>query len=308
LIGKCYSPKMTSDVAYTPIAEVDITADLVRSLLEQQHPDLAGMPIHIMESGWDNVMVRIEEDLALRLPRRAIADSLILNEQKWLPFLSPKLSVPIPVPIRVGEPQDNYPFHWSVLPWLPGQAADQSPPDGSEAGVLSQFLKELHEIELPDDHPKNPVRECALSEKQKDIERRMVNLKGQTDLLTPTIMEVWNTALDTNIDCPKCWIAGDIHARNVLVDKGKITAFIDWGDMCGGDRATDLAAIWALLSTSQARQSATRTYRMSEATLKRAKGWAVFYGVFLLETGLKDTPRHAEMGRKVLQRLNEDGA
>lgn len=298
---------MTSDAAYTPIADVEITSDLVRSLLEQQHPDLLDMSVQIMESGWDNVMVRIGEELALRLPRRAIADSLILNEQKWLPRLGPKLPVPIPVPIRVGQPQENYPFHWSILPWLPGQAADQSPPDASQAAVLSQFLKELHEIELPDDHPKNPVRGCALSEKQKDIERRMVNLKNQTDLLTPTIMDIWNTALDTDIDCSKCWIAGDIHARNVLVKKGKITAFIDWGDMCGGDRATDLSSIWALLSTPEARRLAIRTYDMSEATLERAKGWALFYGVFLLETGLRDTPRHARMGSQILKRLHQDG-
>ena len=102
---------MTSDAAYTPIAEVEITSDLVRSLLDEQHPDLADMSVQIMESGWDNVMVRIGEELALRLPRRAIADSLILNEQKWLPRLGPKLSVPIPVPIRVG-------LRWS---WFPVQ-------------------------------------------------------------------------------------------------------------------------------------------------------------------------------------------
>ena len=122
---------MTAHAAYTPVAEIEITRSLVRSLLRQQHPDLAHMSVQIMESGWDNVMVRIGEDLALRLPRRAVADSLILNEQKWLPYLAPKLSVPIPVPIRVGKPQKDYPFHWSVLPWLPGEAADQSQPDVS---------------------------------------------------------------------------------------------------------------------------------------------------------------------------------
>jgi len=231
---------MPSDTSHTPPAEIEITSSLVLSLLTQQHPDLAHLSIQIMESGWDNVMVRIGEDLALRLPRRAVANSLILNEQKWLPFLGPKLPVPVPVPIRIGEPQNDYPFYWSVQKWLPGNAADQSPPKPAEAIILSAFLKQLHAIELPDGYPKNAFRDCALSEKRADIERRMIWLKDQAHLISPIIMDIWNTALS------KCWIAGDIHARNVLVDDGKITAFIDWGDMCGGDPATDLSAIWAL--------------------------------------------------------------
>ena len=46
---------------------------------------------------------------------------------------------------------------------------------------------------------------------------------------------------------------------------------------------------------------------MAAATIARAKGWAVFYGVILLETGLRDTPRHAKMGADLLRRLTEDG-
>lgn len=299
--------RMTSYHANTPDAEIEITPGLVQSLLQQQHPDLAHLPVQIMDSGWDNVMVRLGEDLALRLPRRAVADALILYEQKWLPYLGPQLSLPIPVPLRVGKPQENYPFHWSVLPWLAGQAADQSPPEPSQATIVSEFLRELHTIDLPDEYPENPSRDCGLREKCEDIGRRMIALKNQTDLITPAIMDIWNTALDTDIDTPTCWIAGDMHARNVLVDEGKITAFIDWGDMCGGDRATDLSAIWALFNSPSARQQAIKTYAMSEATLKRAKGWAVFFGVVLLQTGLVDTPRHAQMGRQILQRLNADG-
>jgi len=298
---------MPSDTSHTPPAEIEITSSLVLSLLTQQHPDLAHLSIQIMESGWDNVMVRIGEDLALRLPRRAVANSLILNEQKWLPFLGPKLPVPVPVPIRIGEPQNDYPFYWSVQKWLPGNTADQSPPTPAEAIVLSTFLKQLHSIELPDDYPRNAFRDCTLSKKCADTERRMSSLEDQAYLISPIIMDIWNTALLTENDCPKCWIAGDIHARNVLVDNSKITAFIDWGDMCGGDPATDLSAIWALFATSDARREAISAYSMSEATLRRAKGWAVFYGVILLETGLTDTPRHAQMGRTILERLEADG-
>ena len=73
-----------------------------------------------------------------------------------------------------------------------------------------------------------------------------------------------------------------------------------------GDRATDLSGIWNLFEEPEARKTAIDAYGMSDSTLKCAKGWAVFCGVILLETGLQDNPRHAAMGEATLRRLNED--
>ncbi|SEO69372.1 hypothetical protein SAMN05216267_103674 [Actinacidiphila rubida] len=38
--------------------EDEITAELMRSLLEDQHPDLAGRPVQLGAHGWDNQMWR----------------------------------------------------------------------------------------------------------------------------------------------------------------------------------------------------------------------------------------------------------
>ncbi|MEP2989716.1 MAG: aminoglycoside phosphotransferase family protein [Parasphingorhabdus sp.] len=297
---------MSSDAPSTPPAETNIDSKLVRALLKSQHQDLASLPIRIMESGWDNVMVKLGDDLALRLPRRAVAEPLILSEQKWLPVLAPLLPLPIPNPIRVGKPEKGYPYHWSVVHWLPGEAADVSPPDPSEYRRLVHFLKALHSIELPANAPTNSVRDCPLVQKQADTEKRMDVLSKETSLITSAVTRIWENGLKARVDVPKTWIAGDIHARNVLVDSGKISAFIDWGDMCAGDPATDLASIWGLLSDTQSRKSAIDLYGMSNSTIARAKAWAVFFGVILAETGRKDTPRHARMGEAILRRLTED--
>ena len=42
-----------------PAAEVDVSADLVRRLLADQHPDLASLPVSFLASGWDNAMYRL---------------------------------------------------------------------------------------------------------------------------------------------------------------------------------------------------------------------------------------------------------
>ncbi|MEM8769936.1 MAG: phosphotransferase, partial [Pseudomonadota bacterium] len=87
-----------------PEAELEVTEALARRLLEAQHPDLAELPLSVLDSGWDNVMFRIGEELTLRIPRREVAAQLLINEQTWLPKLAPSLPLPVSAPVRTGEP------------------------------------------------------------------------------------------------------------------------------------------------------------------------------------------------------------
>jgi len=52
---------------------------------------------------------------------------------------------------------------------------------------------------------------------------------------------------------------------------------IDFGDLCAGDPACDLAASWILLPDDAAERFHD-TYRppLNDATLRRARGWAVW--------------------------------
>ncbi len=296
---------MTADAPMTPVAEIEIDETLVRSLLADQLPHLAHETVRIMESGWDNMMVRIGDRFAVRLPRRAVAEPLLKNEQKWLPYLAPRLPIAIPVPLYCGKPARNYPFAWSLLDWLPGQASDLSPPTNDQVCVLTDFLTTLHNLPILDDAPQNSVRDCALTAKRSDIAARMKALSGEM-LVSASIEKAWQTAMAEPADLKSAWVAGDIHARNVLTTGGKITAFIDWGDMCIGDPASDLASIWALFGDPEARHQAIQSYGMSRSLIVRAAGWAIFYGVLLAETGRTDTPRHYKMGCDTLARISED--
>jgi aminoglycoside phosphotransferase (APT) family kinase protein len=87
-----------------------------------------------------------------------------------------------------------------------------------------------------------------------------------------------------------------------LVDKGGITGIIDWGDLAAGDRATDLAALWCLFPEKHLREQVIDAYgEVSQETLARAKGWAILFGVVLLDSGLVDHSQHATIGQKILQ-------
>lgn len=137
---------MTADVDATitdgqpPPAEHDIDEDLVRRLLEAQHPDLADRELGYVTDGWDNVTYRLGDDLAVRLPRRAVAAELFESEQRWLPVLASRVDVAVPEPVRAGRPGAGYPWPWSVVRWIPGTPVDRSPLDPSEAAPFGRFL------------------------------------------------------------------------------------------------------------------------------------------------------------------------
>jgi aminoglycoside phosphotransferase (APT) family kinase protein len=67
-------------------AETEITAELVRDLLRDQHPDLAGRPVLPGPRGWDIQLWRLRGDLAVRLPwATPRADAVLLKEHAWPP-------------------------------------------------------------------------------------------------------------------------------------------------------------------------------------------------------------------------------
>jgi aminoglycoside phosphotransferase (APT) family kinase protein len=287
----------------TPPAEVAIDRALVAGLLAEQHPDLAHLPLQPVDAGWDNAMFRLGDDLAVRLPRRAAAATLIVHEQTWLPRLAGRLTLPVPAPCRFGTPALGYPWQWSVVHWLNGVTADLSEPASSQARPLAAFLRSLHVL-APADAPANPLRGVPLSQRKEMVASRLQRLAGKTRLITPQLKNLWESALHAPFDIPPTWLHGDLHPRNVLVERETIAGVIDWGDLTAGDSATDLASIWMLFGDPRARQDALEAYgRISEATLQRAKGWAVLFGVFLLDTGLTDHPRNAEIGARTLRRV-----
>ena len=301
-------PNDLGGLAKTPDAEVSIDSLLVRRLLHDQHPDLAHLDIALVDAGWDNAMFRLGNRLSVRLPRRQIAAALIDHEQTWLPRLAAQLPIAVPAPYRVGGPALGYPWRWSILPWLSGRPADLEPPHPMQASRFGEFLRALH-TPAPADAPQNPFRGVPLKDRAAAAAERLARLETKTDLITPALKALWQSALIAPIDTPPTWLHGDLHPRNILVEDGLLTGIIDWGDITSGDRATDLAAVWMLFDDRKARLDAIAAYgSLSEPTRRRALGWAIFFGAVLLDTGLVDHPRHAAIGEKTLRRIRDSSS
>jgi aminoglycoside phosphotransferase (APT) family kinase protein len=285
-----------------PPSDIDVTPEVARALLADQHPDLADRPITLAEAGWDNTMLRLGDDLALRLPRRIAGAALMLNEQRWLPGVATGLPLPAPIPVRTGGPALGYPYAWSVVPWFDGLPSDLDPPDADQGEVLAGFLTALHQP-APDDAPRNPFRGVPLADRAEVFELRFAQATELLGPLDPVLRHAWTAALAAPLDAPPVWLHGDLHGRNVIVRDGRLAAVIDWGDMCAGDPACDLDSIWLLLPDREARRRAIAAYPASEATWTRARGWAALIIAMLLS--VTNNPRMPAMARRSLQWLAE---
>jgi len=263
---------------------VEIPEDLVRSLLHEQHADLATLPLRRLAEGWDNVIWRLGDDLTVRLPRRQMGAVLVRHEQRWLPELAAGLPLPVPVPVRMGVPGCGYPWPWSVCPWLPGVEIEHAPPAdwGHAARQLGGFLAAVHRP-APADAPPNPYRGVPLTERTVRFVAGIDELESAFD--RGALMAAWDRAVDAPVwDRPPVWLHGDVHPLNVLVDRGRISAVIDFGDVTSGDPASDLAVAWMLFRPEERRtfRAACGTQEPVDAALwARARGWALALGVAL---------------------------
>ena len=287
----------------TPPADFHIDENLVKSLINKQFPEFDHLPVRFLAAGWDNENYRLGDQYIIRLPRRTVAAPMVKYEIDCLPLLPPGLPIDIPAPVRAGQPDDEYPWHWSIIPWFDGTNAAQALPDPSEAPRLVDFLKKLHVVERPDFVPHNPHRSEPLSLRDEAIRARMERLKSKTPLLTSRVEQLWQEAIGTPFPEKMVLVHGDLHSGNMVVHNGKISAVIDWGDITAGDPAVDMAIFWMLFPDPEVRRRAFELYGADEDLVRRATGWAVYYGVVLLDTGWDSNPEHAGMGRALLERL-----
>ena len=278
--------------------EIEITVELVRGLLRDQHPDLADRPVRLGARGWDNQMWRLGDDLAVRLPwATGTADALLRKEYAWLPSLAPYLPLPVPVPQRLGEPSARFPRPWLVTTWVPGTPADRAPVTRAHAaaGSLATFLTALHRP-APGGALTSSGRGGPLTDHTDQFTRGLAEVTERGLVDDPdAVRAVWRDAVTApEWTGPALWLHADLHPANVLTTDGTICGVIDFGDLCVGDPAYDLAAGWILLPDDTIDDFYAAYQPSPDAgTLRRARGWAMaraLGGILIGDAGVHGRP------------------
>jgi aminoglycoside phosphotransferase (APT) family kinase protein len=282
--------------------ENEITADLIAELLREQHPDLADLPLTFGARGWDNQLWRLGDDLAVRLPwATQSADELLLKEHALLPAIAPRLPLQVPVPQRLGQPSERFPRTWIVTTWVAGEPADRVPAtrDAEAADTLAAFLAALHQP-APDDAPTGRFNQGGpLADIGEGFAHFLEETTDRGLICDPDVVrEVWDDALAApDWTGPALWLHGDLHPANLLTRDGNFFGVVDFGDMCAGDPACDLAACWILLPDGAIdRFHQSYSPAADAATRRRARGWALSKALVCLLIG--DAGVHGRPGGK----------
>lgn len=256
--------------------EVPVDETLVRRLLAAQLPDWAELPLTIVEPwGTDNAIWRLGDDLVVRLPRIGWARGQVLRDATWLPRLAPHLEVPIPEPVAVGEPGEDYPYPWAVHRWIDGEPAhlDRIADRSAFAHDLARFVTRLRAVPAAEDAPlaRNRARPVA----DYDEATRAV-IAGAAHLVdAPAAVAVWEEALAARPhEGPSVWVHGDLDG-NVLLRNGRLAGVVDWGSLCVGDPAVDAQVVWSPLFDDRSRAVFVEALGVEDEQLARSRGAAI---------------------------------
>ncbi len=287
--------------------ELETDAALVARLLAAQFPQWASLPVAPVEStGTDNAIYRLGAELAVRLPRRPSTAGQPAKEYRWLPRFAPLLPLAIPVPLALGELDEEYPWQWSVCRWLPGASAAVAPIDDltQAALALARFLAALHGIDAngaPPPGAHNFGRGAPLATRDAATRNAIARLGDELDV--DAVTAAWERALRAPAwDGPPRWIHGDTYPGNLLVEGGRLSGVIDFGCLGAGDPACDLLCAWTLFS-GESRAAFRAALAVDDASWERGRGWALSGALIALPYYRETNPALVRQSRRAVAEL-----
>ncbi|NNM59964.1 MAG: phosphotransferase [Legionellales bacterium] len=265
--------------------EIQIDVALVQQLIVAQFPQWADLLIKPVEfGGCDNRTFRLGREMSIRLPSAEEYVRQVKKEQEWLPKIAPHLPLPIPQPLAMGMPSEDYPWHWSIYKWLEGESANSLELDDAYLEIiavqLSQFLRAFHQFDAagaPAPGLHNWWRAAHTSVYDAETRSLIETLKDFIDV--DNAISLWQRAINSQWDSEPVWVHGDVASGNLLVKDNRLAAVIDFGCMGIGDPACDLTIAWTFFR-GESRNIFKANLHFDEETWARARGWAMWKALY----------------------------
>jgi aminoglycoside phosphotransferase (APT) family kinase protein len=291
--------KMHVDEVYTDVS-------LVGKLLAAQFPQWADLPIApVSSAGTDNAIYRLGADMAVRLPRIHWAIGQVDKEHQWVPRLAPLLPLSIPVLLAKGKPGEGYPWHWSIYRWLEGEnmTIDNITDPHQSAIDLAQFITALQGID-PTGGPlagEHNLRGVPLATRDTVTRDAIAALRGMIDADKATM--VWEAALqNSEWERAPVWFHGDMLPGNVLFNRSRVSAIIDFGGLGVGDPSCDLMIAWSLFS-GKSRDAFRVALAVDDATWARGRGHALSQALIFIPYYLDTNPAGVDRARRTIHEI-----
>jgi aminoglycoside phosphotransferase (APT) family kinase protein len=282
--------------------EVNIDAALVHELLAKQFPQWSHLPLEeVRSTGTVNAIYRLGEDMCARLPLvRSWADDLH-KELRWLAWLGKRLSLAVPEPLATGTPEADYPYTWGIYRWLQGEtfSADRVASERQAAVELAQFVVELRRIDSAD-APRSR-RDTPLRLRDPETRAAIDSLRGIID--TADVAAAWEVSLQApEWDETPVWTHGDLLPPNLLVQRGRLSAVIDFGNVGVGDPAIDVIAAWSVFG-DDGRAAFREALDVDDTTWARARGFALHQALLVIPYYPETNPAFVAMAQRTIDEV-----
>lgn len=236
--------------------------------------------------GHDNTTYIINDQYSIKLPSAKEYENQILFENKYLNLVQKQISFRIPKQIYMGEPNNDFPYHWSINEWIKGITAEEkSDLNSSEfTKSLANCLLEFNFVKLPEAFPIsgniNFHRGGDLNLYANEFQNAMKKIEEQKLYSTTDInklKKIFTASLNSSFKFNHSLVHGDINPTNIILEStsSKVEAIIDFGQTCIGDPSCDYAIAWICLSPED-RVNFFRILDLSTDTISRSIGWALW--------------------------------
>jgi aminoglycoside phosphotransferase (APT) family kinase protein len=101
------------------------------------------------------------------------------------------------------------------------------------------------------------------------------------------------------------WIHTDLLRPNLLVDRGRLCAVIDFGGVGAGDPATDVIGAWADFD-APGRAAFRDALEVDDDTWARARGIALHQAALIVPYYAATNPRFSALARRTIEQVLDD--
>jgi aminoglycoside phosphotransferase (APT) family kinase protein len=250
--------------------------------------------------GTVNRVLRLGDDLAVRLPRLPAGGADPAREAAVLPALAALLPVEVPAPVLLGAPEPGlFPAAWAVVRWVDG---DVPSPGAVPAGDLTALVATLRAAD-PAGLPAAGRATAAAADRP--VRAALARLRGFD---RAAVGDAWAAALAAppwdGVPVP---IHADLLPPNLLVRDGRLTGVLDWGAAGAGDPANDLVPAWSCLRGAD-RAAFRARLGVDDGTWRRARGIALAQAVLAIPYYARSNPGFAALCRGTLTEVLADQA
>ena len=290
-------------LGYMHEGAIIVDSAVVANLIQEQLPQYAHLEVSELKSpGTVNRIFRLGTDFVCKFPFLPTSREDLETESRNFKEFSENCSFLVPQLVKILNPTNSYPSHWSVYTYIEGEAmTTESHQDSSTAAKnVGELICEIKQ-RPPKEHVfKGQGRGGLLLNHDEDF--RTYCEQGVGLFEVEGTLAIWDVV--KNLPAPNnlSMCHGDLQPQNLLVRESRIIGVLDCGSYSVADPALDLLFAWHAFD-SQRRAIVRETVGVDEEEWLRGAAWALVQSVGLAKYYETTNPQMSIMGINTINKI-----